>query len=64
MLRIVQLQKDRNGIQGSRSLGTIKPRNIHEVKYAQDQDGAWDYRLAFYDATDKYYRLKITNLTW
>jgi hypothetical protein len=50
--------------QGSRSLGTIKPRNIHEVKYAQDQDGACDYRLAFYDATDKYYRLKITDLTW
>jgi hypothetical protein len=50
--------------QGARSLGTIKPANIHEVTYAKGDEGAWDYRLGFYDAKDKYYRLKITDLTW
>jgi hypothetical protein len=50
--------------QGARSLGTVKPTRILEAKYAQDNDGAWDYRLAFYDAKDNYYRLKITDLTW
>ncbi len=48
---------------GPRSLGTIQPRAIHEVLYEAD-DGKWDYRIGFYDADDKYYRLKITDLTW
>jgi hypothetical protein len=50
--------------QGARSLGTIRPRNIHEVKYAQGSDGTWDYRLDFDDAKNNHYRLKITDLTW
>lgn len=50
--------------QGARSLGTVKPANIHEVRYAKSDDGAWDYRLVFDDAKDQYYRLKITDLTW
>lgn len=50
--------------QGPRSLGTIKPANIIGVKYAQDGDEAWDYRLTFYDQSDTWYRLKITDLTW
>lgn len=48
---------------GPRSVGTIQPAAIHEVVYEED-DGKYDYRLGFYDAADKYYRLKITDLTW
>jgi hypothetical protein len=46
--------------QGARSLGTIKPAGIHEVRYAMDDHGAWDYRLGFYDAKDAYYRRSPT----
>jgi len=49
---------------GDRSLGTIQPRGIHTVKYEKDIRGNWDYRLSFYDIGDKYFRLKITDLTW
>jgi hypothetical protein len=50
--------------QGVRSLGTIKPAQILETKYAKENDGAWDYRLKFHDTKDIPYRLKITDLTW
>ena len=50
--------------QGPRSLGTIRPANIHEVKYESSNEGVWDYRLGFYDESDKYFRLKIVDLTW
>lgn len=53
--------------QGPRSIGTVRPKAIHKVIYApsgKDEGGAWDYRLGFYDPADKYYRLKITDLTW
>lgn len=50
--------------QGTRSLGTLHPRKIIKVTYEQEINGPWDYRLMFYDNEDKFYRLKITDLTW
>jgi hypothetical protein len=50
--------------QGTRSLGTIRPRAVVEAIYAAEATTNWDYRLAFYDASGKYYRLKITDLAW
>ncbi len=50
--------------EGPRSIGTIRPKAIHQVIYEQGEDNAWNYRLGFYDGEDKYYRLKITDLTW
>lgn len=50
---------------GPRSVGTIQPRNIAKVIYAPEKEGgAWDYRLHFYDRSDAFYRLKVTDLTW
>jgi hypothetical protein len=49
---------------GPRSIGTILPENIHEVKYEMDRTGKWDYRLYFADQQGKTYRLKVTDLTW
>ena len=48
---------------GPRSLGAIQPAAIHEVIYEADE-GKWDYRLRFDDASSQLYRLKITDLTW
>ena len=51
--------------QGPRSVGTIRPKNIHKVSYDKGlEKGAWDFRLNFNDNSDNYYRLKITDLTW
>jgi hypothetical protein len=50
--------------QGTRSVGTIRPRNIVKVAYGPGIEGPWDYRLMFYDHEDQLYRLKITDLTW
>lgn len=50
--------------QGPRSIGTLRPRAIHQVIYEPGDEGAWDYRLGFYDQQDEYYRLKIVDLTW
>jgi hypothetical protein len=51
--------------QGPRSVGTIRPKNIHKISYELgSESGAWDFRLNFYDNSDRYYRLKITDLTW
>ncbi len=50
--------------QGPRSVGSILPASGVEVIYGQAADGNWDYRLAFRDQANAYYRLKITDLTW
>ena len=50
--------------QGSRSLGTVRPLDISKAIYAEGPEGAWDYRLNFCDSEEKFYRLKITDLTW
>lgn len=50
--------------QGTRSLGTIHPQAIAKATYEQGVEGPWDYRLTFYEHEDKFYRLKITDLTW
>lgn len=50
--------------QGVRSLGTVKPKEILNVRYAIGHEGTYDYRLMFTDSTSSEYRLKITDLTW
>jgi len=49
---------------GPRSIGTVLPQDIAEVKYEKDTSGKWDYRLRFVDGVGRNYRLKITDLTW
>jgi hypothetical protein len=49
---------------GPRSIGAILPKDILEMKYEQDVNGNWDYRLRFIDSQERIYRLKITDLTW
>lgn len=53
-----------NDGEGPRSVGTIQPKEIHEVLYEQSEDNAWNYRLGFHDGKNISYRLKITDLTW
>lgn len=51
--------------QGPRSVGTVCPQAIHKIFYSRGEgEEVWNYHLGFYDATDTYYRLKITDLTW
>lgn len=49
---------------GPRSIGTILPLDVAEVKYEQDANAKWNYRLRFVDGGGCIYRLKITDLTW
>lgn len=49
---------------GSRSIGTIIPKKIVKINYEKDEESKWDYRLFFYDRKDRFFRLKITDLTW
>jgi hypothetical protein len=49
---------------GPRSIGTVHPDQILEVKYEKEITGKWDYRLRFLDPQGCKYRLKITDLTW
>jgi len=49
---------------GPRSIGTIVPRKIIEIKYETDVTGNWDYRVRFIDRSGINFRLKITDLTW
>jgi hypothetical protein len=49
---------------GPHSIGTILPQDILGVKYEKDVSGKWDYRLQFIDGEGRFYRLKITDLTW
>ena len=50
--------------QGPRSVGTLRPDGIARVLYEQGPEGVWDYRLMFFDRQDRFFRLKITDLTW
>ncbi len=51
--------------QGPRSVGTIRPKDIHKFSYDRGiEKGAWDFRLNFSDNSGNDYRLKITDLTW
>ena len=50
--------------QGPRSVGSIQVKGFHQVFYEQGDDNAWNFRIGFYDGQDRYYRLKITDLTW
>ena len=51
---------------GARSVGTVRARGIVKAVYgpANFDQGAWDYRLQFYDEAGQFYSLKITDLTW
>lgn len=49
--------------QGTRSLGTIQPKEIIAFLYTPKRDG-WDYRLCFTDQSGAYYRLAITDLSF
>ncbi len=50
--------------QGPRSLGTVQPAEIVQLRYEAGEEGAWDYRLRFVDGSGESYSLKITDLTW
>ncbi len=49
--------------QGTRSLGTIRPKQILKASYEQ-RDGKWTYRLGVVDASDSTYWLAVTDLSW
>jgi hypothetical protein len=49
--------------QGTRSLGTVKVK-VERVVFAARQDGRWDYRIAFTDASGAQYRLAVTDLAF
>lgn len=49
---------------GPRSLGTIIPKKVSEIKYEQENNKTWDFRLRFTDGKNVEYRLKITDLTF
>jgi hypothetical protein len=50
--------------QGSRSLGTIQPAHIEEVRYGARPIDKWEYRIVFTDAVDERYNLAITDLAF
>jgi hypothetical protein len=50
--------------QGTRSLGTVRPESIERVRFALRDDGKWDYRIAFQDASGAEYRLAVTDLAF
>lgn len=50
--------------QGPRSVGTIHAKTIVGVHFDQGPEETWDYRLSFYDSSNTYYRIKITDLTF
>ncbi len=49
---------------GPRSIGSIRPKAIGRVEYGPGPQGTWDYRVLFKDHADKWYRLKVVDLTW
>jgi hypothetical protein len=49
---------------GPRSVGTVRPRGIVRAIYGPSIEGAWDYRLQFYDEAGAFFSLKVTDLTW
>lgn len=50
--------------EGPRSVGTVHVKTIIGVHFDQGPENTWDYRLSFYDQSDTFYRLKITDLTY
>lgn len=50
--------------EGSRSLGTIQPREINLVSYGPRENSNWDYRISFVDQSGKNYRLAVTDLAF
>lgn len=49
---------------GHRSLGTIRPRQIHALYYNTKPDGKRSYALAFTDQAGEQYRLSVTDLAF
>ncbi len=49
---------------GTRSLGTIQPAQIEEIRYHERAGSKWDYRIAFTDGADERYNLAVTDLTF
>ena len=49
--------------QGSRSLGTVQPKQLIKSSYDQTK-GKWKYRLGFVDHSETAYWLTVTDLTW
>lgn len=50
--------------EGSRSLGTVKAREILNIPYYPKKGGSWDYRIEFVDALGGKYRLAVTDLAF
>lgn len=50
--------------QGQRSLGTIVPAEISQVRYGPNDYGDWDYRISFTDQLRQSYRLTVTDLAF
>jgi hypothetical protein len=48
---------------GTRSLGTLKPTQVEQIRYEPGLEGTWDFRVVFRDEV-RQYNLKITDLTW
>jgi hypothetical protein len=53
----------KNG-EGTRSLGTIRPRKISRVQYEKPPEDKWKYRLSITDHKGVEYRLTVTDLAW
>ena len=49
--------------QGTRSLGTLRPKRIIKAIYEQSEN-KWKYRLGFVDDGESKYWLTITDLSW
>jgi len=50
--------------EGARSLGTIQTRSVSYVKHSPNDDGSYNYRVTFIDATGQEYNLTVTDLTF
>lgn len=49
---------------GTRSLGTVIPKQVKQVSYVKKESGKWDYRLTFVDAAGEAYHLGVTDLAF
>ena len=49
---------------GERSLGTIRPRQIHELYYSIQENGKPRYALVFTDLSGQRYRLSVSDLAF
>ncbi|MGI8854336.1 MAG: hypothetical protein ACR2JW_01165 [Thermomicrobiales bacterium] len=50
--------------EGTRSLGTIQPAHIEEIRYGTRPIDKWEYRIVFTDSTDERYNLAVTDLAF